>query len=171
MCDVEPEFLVAEFKKAAAEFKPADVLRWNGMSWDYLSIALAAPGVSKDDHAGLVKFAKNAMVAAACFQLGLRAIPRVLKWRRSDRVRSLIEAMASYKMPPEPGPTGSHTIDLGEGPMTVHAVPEDKYRIARRRAITATILLGIEKSQDWKPTSAEFEAIAAKVGARVRQSA
>ncbi len=171
MCDVEPEFLIAEFKKAAATFKPAEVLRWNGMSWDYLSIALTAPGVSKEDHAGLVKFARKVMVAAACFQLGLGALPKALKWRRRDRVNALVEAMASLKMPPEPGPTGSQTIDLGEGPMTVHSVPEDKHRVQRRRAIAAAILLRIEKDPDWKPTLAEFEEIAVKAGARARQPA
>lgn len=171
MCEISAERLIAEFKRTAETFKPASVLQWNGMSWDYLSIALAAPDVPKEDRKGLVEFARKAMVAAACFQLGLGALPKALRWRRRDRVNALVEAMASLKMPPEPGPTGSQTIDFGEGPMTIESVPEDKYRIERRRAIAAALLLRIEKNTDWKPTPAEFEEISLKAGARVRQSA
>lgn len=173
MCDLEPEFLIAEFKKEAAKFKPADVLRWNGMSWDYLSIALTLPeaSISKADRTALVRFAMKAVASAACLQLGFRAIPRLFKWRRIDRIHSLIEAMASYKTPPEPGPTGSMEVDFGSGLTTVETVPEDEHRVQRRRAITAMILLKIKDEADWRPTRAEFEEIAVKAGARIRQSA
>ena len=170
MCDLEPDFLIAEFKKAAATFKPAEILRWNGMSWDYLSIALSLPedSISKGDRADLVvKFACNAVASAACFELGLGVIPKVLKWRRRDRSTSLIEAMASFKMPPEPGPTGYGEYDG----IKFDVVPEDTHRVQRRRAISAALLLRIEKDLDWRPTPAEFEEIARRAGARIRTAA
>ena len=167
MCDIETSRLIAEFKKAAAKFKPADVLQWNGMSWDYMSIALSAPDVSKDDHAELVKFAVNVMGVAACYELGFAAFPKLLKLSRRARGVSLIEAMASIKMPPEPGPTGSQTVDFGQGPMTVHSVPMDEHRVQRRRAITAKILLRLESDPAWRASPTEFTEIARQAGARV----
>ena len=171
MCDLDSAFLIAEFKKTAKTFKPVDVLKFNGTSWDYLSIALSAPDVDEKDHADLVKFANNVMVSAAFFDLGFAPIPSLFKWRRSDRIASLVTAMASIKMPPEPGPTGSMTVDMGSGPMTVHSVPMDECRVQRRRAITAKILLGLEKDPAWRATPAEFEEIARSVGVRERASA
>lgn len=171
MCDIETSELIAEFRKEAARFTPQSVLQWNGMSWDYLSIALSAPDVSSEDRAELVKFAEKALASAAFFQLGLRALPSLFKWRRHDRAMSLVRAMASFKMPPEPGPTDSQMVDFGAGPVQVDVVPQDTHRVERRRAIAAIMLLKLYENPGWSATQAEFGEIARSVGARVHDRA
>jgi len=167
MCDVDSAYLVAEFRKTAATFKPVDVLKWNGMSWDYLTIALVADDISDEDHQAVVKFARSAMVAAAVFDLGLRVIPKlVFSWGRRARGTALIKAMANTdNLPPEPGPSGKTSIDLGGGPMEIDVMQEDKHRLRRRRAVTAKILMRLE-DPSWKPKKDEMLEIYREVGAR-----
>jgi hypothetical protein len=175
MCDMTADELIERLRKSAANFKPADALKMNGMSWDYVTIALTAD-VSHEDRKFAVKFAKKALAAAAIFELGFFWTLRAL-FSRNRRIKP-IEAMASVDgMPPEPEPVMREVFYVpgmeqpGAPPQMMPVTPMDEHRVRRRRAVTARVLLRLEKDLSWQPTRDEMDEIQRSVGARVHRAA
>lgn len=167
MCEIEPKVLVAEFRKAEATFKPLDVLKWNGMSWDYMTMALVGEGISDKDRKDMVAFARKALTASAVIEKGLGSITFLFgRDRKSKPIKAM--AAATQGLPPEPLPYAQGRMDVGGGRVVeVARVMDDPHRLQRRRAITANVVLRLEKNLAWQPTADEMRGIAAGVGARV----
>lgn len=166
MCDIEPKVLVAEFRKAEASFKPLDVLNWNGMSWDYMTMALVGEGISDADRRDMATFARKALTASAILEKGVKSLAWVFSRNRRNKP---IEAMASTEgLPPEPTPYAQGRMDIGGGRVVeVARVMDDPYRTQRRRAITANVLLRLEKNPAWRPSADDMRGIFLRAGARV----
>lgn len=161
MCDIDAATLVAEFRKEAARFKPISVLQWNGMSWDYLTIALTSPEIAGADRRDLAKFARKALKAAAILENGVAALRFV--------IQDPVEVMANVKLPPEPQPVRRQTFSAFDHmPISeIDVVPMDEHRVRRRRAVAAKALLRLERDPNWRPSESEMREIQLAVGARL----
>ena len=164
MCDVETRQLIEEIRKESAKFKPWSVLDWNGTSWDYVTMALVAPGLTRDEKQLVASFAQKALLSAAIYEIKAKSglLSLIASVLRPGRKARMIKAMASVDgLPPEP----QTYQDPSRGGATI--APVDTHRVRRRRAITATILLRLEKNPEWAATEGELREIMAGAGARI----
>jgi len=150
-----PAWIVQQFREAEAKFRPGDIDRWNGTSWDYVAVALLA-NVPAGDRAIAMSLAKKALRAAANKERGLLAS----LFSSEDTT----EYFLGKELPPEPEP---HAYGEYQGVKVVQVV-EDPHRVERRQLRVAIILKQLEKDPAWHPAKEEVLAIDECVGLRRR---
>jgi len=148
-------WIVQQFREAESTFRPGDVNRWNGTSWDYVAVALVAD-VSPEDRAVAMRLARKALEDAANAQRWFLAT----LFSRKDPINFFL----AKDLPPEAQPTSYSEY---QGVKIAH-VAEDPYRVERRQFRVAAILDGLEKDPAWKPTKEEIAAIDLRAGIRSR---
>lgn len=153
--DNEAAWVAQQLREAEATFRPRDINRWNGTSWDYVTIALVAD-VSAEDRAAAMRLAKKALSAAANQERGLLAA----LFSSEDTT----EYFLGKELPPEPEP---HAYGEYQG-VKVAEVAEDPHRVERRQMRAAIILKQLEKDPSWRPTKEEIRSIDDCVGIRRR---
>lgn len=151
----EAAWIARQFRETEATFRPRDIGRWNGTSWDFLAMALLAE-VPAEDRATAMSLAKKALRAAANQERGLLAS----LFSSEDTTEYFI----GKELPPEPEP---HAYAEYQG-VRVAQVAEDPYRVERRQLRVAIILKQLEKDPAWRPTKEEIRSIDECVGLRRR---
>lgn len=150
----DPE-IVRQFKETEANFRPGDIDRWNGTSWDFVTIGMLAD-VPPEDHAIAMSLGRKALDAVASAERGFFGV-----FSRQDA----LDLIASRNLPLEPAPETRG--DTYNGVPILYA-KEDPHRVERRQQRAALILRKLEQDPSWRPSKLEMDVINKRAGIRQR---